>query len=156
MAAFSGTKHVIVDHQCLLIAEQAGEVTWAVFGLETIVTGNRTSRWQRPAHRRHPLDLATELELLGEQRLSRRPVLDALVGDANGTFAGELIGGDRGRGFGVHGRSPEVSVSKTIISASEPQQSPARPQPFVTGYHLIVCHRQASGRIEYLVSPMDK
>ena len=110
MAAFSGTKHVIVDHQCLLIAEQAGEVTWAVLGLETIVTGNRTSRWQCPAHRRHPLDAAAELELLGEQRLSRRPVLDALVGDANGTFAGKLIGGDQGLGCGVHERSPEVPV----------------------------------------------
>ena len=107
MAAFSGTKHVIVDHQCLLIAEQAGEVTWAVFGLETIVAGNRTSRWQRPAHRRHPLDLAAELEFLGEQRLSRRPVLEALIGDANGTFAGEPIGRDMGLGFGAHGGSPE-------------------------------------------------
>src|SRR6202011_1003703 len=98
--------HVVVDHQRLLIAEQAGEVTWAVFGLETIVTGNRTSRWQRPAHRRHPLDLSAELELLCEQRLSRRPVLDALVGDANGTFAGERIGGDQGLGLGVRGRAP--------------------------------------------------
>src|SRR5262249_11828101 len=111
-----GTKHVIVDHQCLLVAEQAGEVTWAVFGLETIVTGDRTSRWQRPAHRRHPLDLAAELELLGEQRLSRLPVLDALIWDANGAFAGEPIGGGQGLGFGVHGRSPEVSVSRAIIA----------------------------------------
>jgi hypothetical protein len=97
----------IVDHQRLPIAEQAGEVAWAVLGLETIVTSNGTSRWQRPAHRRHPLDVAAELELLGEQRLSRPPVLDALVRDADGTFAGELIGGHKDFGFGVHARSPE-------------------------------------------------
>src|SRR5438874_2039211 len=47
-----GTEHVVVDHQRRLIAEQAGEVARAVFGLETIVAGDRTTRGQRPAHRR--------------------------------------------------------------------------------------------------------
>ena len=69
------TKHVVVDHQRLLIAEQACEVTWAVLGLETMVTTENRAFDAVPAVQRLsriPDDHRSEAPLVRQQLPIRR------------------------------------------------------------------------------------
>ena len=85
-------EHVAVDHQRLLVAEEAGEVGRAVLALEAIVADDRAARRQRPALRRDALDVTAQLDLLGEQRRAGGAILGAFVGYSHRVGAGEFDG----------------------------------------------------------------
>ena len=65
-------EHVAVDDQRLLVAEQVGERDLAALAFEFVFLRHLAARRQRAAQFRDALDVAAQLDLLGEQFLRAR------------------------------------------------------------------------------------
>ena len=85
--------HVAVEDERLLVAEQVGEADLAVLALEAVVAGDLAARRQLAALLGHPFDLPAKLDLLGQQRIARLPVVVALIGKMGLLPGRQLFGG---------------------------------------------------------------
>jgi len=97
-----GPEHVAIDAEGLLVAEQPGEIGRAVFAFKAVVADHRAARRQRAALGGDALDMATQFDLLGEQRGAGGAIFGAFIGDSDRVDASELGGGLQGLGL-VHG-----------------------------------------------------
>jgi hypothetical protein len=97
-----GTEHVAVDGKRLLVAEQPGDIGLTVLTLETVVAAHIAAGRQGAALGSDALDVAPQLDLLGEECRSGGAVLGAFVGDPNGVVARQRHGRGQGLDFAVH------------------------------------------------------
>src|SRR5262249_25308336 len=66
-------------HERRLVAEEIGERDRAALAPEAIVLRHFAARRQRAPLLRDPLDMTPELDLLGQQRIARPPIVITLV-----------------------------------------------------------------------------
>src|SRR6185369_3946030 len=75
--------HITVDRQRLLVPEQIVEGDRAVLAFERVSPGHLAAGRQGATLLRHTLDVATELDFLGEERVARMTIFVAFVREAN-------------------------------------------------------------------------
>jgi len=89
-AHYRAARHPVIEGY-----EQPGEIDRAVLALEPIIADHLAARRQRPALGGDTFQVAAQLDLLGEKRRARRPVLGALIGESDRAAAGEFVGGNK-------------------------------------------------------------
>jgi len=87
-----GAEHPEVGDERVVPAEQVGEADRPAFLVEKRVVAGRAAGRQRAPHRRDPLEVPAQLDLLGEQRGAGGAVLGAVVRIGLAGLGGELVG----------------------------------------------------------------
>ncbi|MEJ0066038.1 MAG: hypothetical protein WDM85_11965 [Caulobacteraceae bacterium] len=95
-------EHIAVGDQGLLVAEQAGQVGFTVLGHEAIAVRHRGARRQGAALSGDSLDVAAQLDLLGQQSDAGDAVFSALARNADRALARQFVGRRQGFSLDVH------------------------------------------------------
>jgi len=89
------TEHHAVDDEGVLVAEELRDADRAVMAFEAIVLGDSAAEGKGAAECGDALDVAPELDLLGEEGVASLAVFGALVGEVRFVFCGEFCCGDK-------------------------------------------------------------
>jgi hypothetical protein len=87
-------EHHAVDNEGVLVAEELRDADPAAMAFEAIVFGNSAAGWKGAAKCGDALDVAPELDVLGEEGVASLTVFWALVGEGRFVLFGKFCCGD--------------------------------------------------------------
>jgi|ERR1700683_264325 len=87
-------EHHAVDHKGVLVAEELREAYCPVMSLEHIVFGDFAARGKGATQGGDPLNVSSELNLLGEEGVATPAIFGTLVGEVSFVLRQEFSCGD--------------------------------------------------------------